>query len=681
MDDKPKIEVNEKQEQLKQYKVDDKGQSMTTSHGLKVSQDEFSLKAGDRGPTLLEDFHLREKVMHFDHERIPERVVHARGFGVHGYFELYESMAEYTKAKLFTDMTKKTPLFVRFSTVVGNKGSADTVRDVRGMATKFYTDEGNYDLVNNNMGVFFIQVGIKFPDIVHSIKPEQHNDIPQATAAHDTFWDFVINNQETAHQVMWLMSDRGIPRSFRMMEGFSINTFRFINSQGIPHFVRFHWKPLLGVHSLVWDEAQKISGKDPDFHRRDLYEAIENGNFPQWELGVQILKEEEEFNFDFDILDSTKLWPEEEIPVKIIGKMTLNKNVDNFFAETEQAAFNPGHVIPGIDFTNDPLLQGRLFSYLDTQLIRLGGPNFNEIPINRPIVPVHNNQREGYHRRAINIGKVSYHKNSIANNSPVPVKEEEGGYAHYQEKVDGFKIRGRSESFKDHFSQAIMFWNSMSNVEKKHIIDAFSFEVGKVKDNYIRQQVVEMFSNVNLDLATEMAKNIGVSPPVNGNTDTSKTSPALSMENTVKSADTRKLLVILADGFNSDVIATIDALRVNGIKVEIMSDELGHVKSVDGKQVKVDHTFSTASSVLFDAIYLVGGKALGTKFSKEAHNCLREAYMHYKPIGASDGAKIWISNENMKSEKGIVLDDDKEKFVEDFTNAIGQHRFWDRKIY
>ena len=679
--DEPKIEVNEKKEQLKGYKVDDKSQTMTSNTGMKVSEDEFSLKAGEDGPTLMEDFQLREKVMHFDHERIPERVVHARGFGAHGYFELYQSLQEYTRAKLFTDTSKKTPLFVRFSTVIGSRGSADTVRDVRGMATKFYTNEGNYDLVNNNMGVFFIQDAIKFPDIIHANKPEQDNDIPQATAAHDTFWDFVINNQETAHQVLWIMSDRGIPRSFRMMESFSINTFRLINEEGTPHFVRFHWKPLLGVHGLVWDEAQKISGKDPDFHRRDLWEAIENGNFPQWEMVIQILKEEEEFNFDFNILDPTKVWPEEEIPVKIIGKMTLNKNVDNFFAETEQIAFNPGHIVPGIDFTNDPLLQGRLFSYLDTQLIRLGGPNFNEIPINRPIVPVHNNQREGYHRRAINIGKVSYHKNSIANNTPIPIKEEDGGYGHYQEKIDGVKIRARSESFKDHFSQARIFWNSMSDVEKKHIINAFSFEVGKVKDNYIRQEVVEMYSNVNLDLAREIAKNLGVSPPESGFNAPTKTYPALSMENTIKTAQTRKLLVILADGFKTDVIATIDALRANGIKVEIMSDELGMVKSVDGKEVKVDHTFLTASSVLFDALYIVGGKALASKFSKEALYCLKEAFSHYKAIGASDGAKIWINNEDMKGNPGVVLDDGKDKFVKDFTAAIAEHRHWERKIY
>lgn len=350
---------------------------MTTNQDLKVSEDEHSLKAGVRGPTLLEDFHLREKMTHFDHERIPERVVHARGYAAHGEFELYESMSDYTKADFLQEPGKKTPVFTRFSTVAGSKGSAETVRDVRGFAVKFYTDEGNYDLVGNNMPVFFIQDAIKFPDLVHAVKPEPHNEMPQAASAHDTFWDFVTNNQESAHMIMWHMSDRAIPCSLRMMGGFGVHTYRFVNAAGKSHFVKFHWKPKLGVNSLVWDEAQKINGKDPDFHRRDLWEAIENGDYAEWELGVQLIEDSQEFDFDFDILDPTKLWPEEDIPVKIIGKMTLNRNVDNVFAETEQVAFHPGHVVPGIDFSNDPLLQGRLFSYTDTQLIRLGGPNFH----------------------------------------------------------------------------------------------------------------------------------------------------------------------------------------------------------------------------------------------------------------------------------------------------------------
>ncbi|WP_036124645.1 catalase, partial [Lysinibacillus sphaericus] len=402
-----KKDVNQKQQQLKAFRVSDKDQPLTTNQGLKISEDEHSLKAGERGPTLLEDFHFREKMTHFDHERIPERVVHARGSAAHGIFETYKCASDITKAQFLNGQGTKTPVFVRFSTVAGSKGSADTVRDVRGFATKFYTQEGNYDLVGNNIPVFFIQDAIKFPDFVHAVKPEPNNEIPQAQSAHDTFWDFIANNQESAHMVMWHMSDRSIPRSYRMMEGFGVNTYRLVNAEGKAHFVKFHWKPILGVKSLVWDEAQIIAGKDPDFHRRDLWESIERGDFPEWELGVQLIPVEDEFNFSFDILDATKIWPEEEVPVRILGKMTLNKNVDNFFAETEQVAFHVGHVVPGIDFSNDPLLQGRLFSYTDTQLIRLGGPNFHEIPINKPICPFHNNQRDGYGRQTINVGQVS----------------------------------------------------------------------------------------------------------------------------------------------------------------------------------------------------------------------------------------------------------------------------------
>lgn len=676
MKDEPK--KNKKQEQLEHYKVDDKGKAMRTNHGVKISEDEFSLKVGERGPTIMDDFHLREKITHFDHERIPERVVHARGSGAHGYFELYESMEEYTKAKVFTDTSKTTPVFVRFSTVVGFRGSADTVRDIRGFSTKFYTEEGNYDLVGNNMGVFFIQDAIKFPDLIHANKPEPHNEVPQATAAHDTFWDFVANNQETAHQVMWAMSDRGIARSYRMMDGFSINTFRFVNKEGDSHFVRLRWRPVLGVHGLVWDEAQKILGRDPDFHRKDLWEAIEEGNYPEYELGVQIVKPDDEFNFDFDILDPTKVWPEEEIPVNYFGKMTLNKNVDNFFAETEQAAFHPGHVVPGIDFSNDPLLQGRLFSYTDTQLIRLGGPNFNEIPINRPLVEVNNNQRDGYHRRAINKGPVAYHKNSMADNYPEPVSEKEGGYAHYQEKVDGVKIRTRSESFEDHFSHARMFWNSMSEPEKNHIIEAFGFEVGKVERKEIRQQVVNMYANVNLDLAKAMAKKLGVKAPKKGNTDTSKKSPALSMENTTKTHKTRKLAVILDDGFDSKVLDYIKELEDEGLMVETVSDELGMVKSKDDKEIEIDHTFVTADSVLYDATYAVGGKDLDDEFEAKASDWVEEAFMHCKPVAATGEGKKWI-DDKMKNQDGVLLDE--EEFVDSFIKSIAEHRHWDRKIY
>ncbi|MGZ8144726.1 MAG: catalase, partial [Methylosarcina sp.] len=420
------INSNDKTESLEPF-ISESGERLTTNQGVDIADNQHSLKAGPRGPTLLEDFILREKITHFDHERIPERVVHARGEAAHGYFQVYESMTKYTKADFLQDPSVETPVFVRFSTVAGSRGSADTVRDVRGFAVKFYTQEGNFDLVGNNIPVFFIQDAIKFPDLVHALKPEPHNEIPQASSAHDTFWDFISLTPESMHMVLWQMSDRTIPRSLRMMEGFGVHTFRFVNADGLSRFVKFHWKPLQGVHALVWEEAQQISGKDPDFHRRDLWEAIEMGDYPEWELGVQIFDEAEADKFDFDILDSTKIVPEELVPIRLIGKLTLNRNPDNFFAETEQVAFHPGHIVSGIDFTNDPLLQGRLFSYLDTQLIRLGGPNFHEIPINRPLCPFHNNQRDGYGRQTINQGRVSYSPNSLGNGRPGEVSGDEGG--------------------------------------------------------------------------------------------------------------------------------------------------------------------------------------------------------------------------------------------------------------
>ncbi|SES64322.1 catalase [Oceanobacillus limi] len=670
---------NTKNKQLNLFRVDDRGKKMTTNQSLKVSEDEFSLKAGERGPTLMEDFHFREKMTHFDHERIPERVVHARGFAAHGEFQVYESMRKYTKAKFLQDPTVKTPVFVRFSTVVGSRGSAETVRDVRGFATKFYTEEGNYDLVGNNIPVFFIQDAIKFPDLVHAIKPEPHNEIPQAASAHDTFWDFVANNQETAHMVMWLMSDRAIPRSFRMMEGFGVHTFRLVNEQGEAFFAKFHWKPKLGTHSLVWDEAQKIAGDDPDFHRRDLWENIEKGNYPEFELGVQIIREEDEFMFDFDILDATKIWPEEIVPVHLIGKMTLNRNVDNVFAETEQVAFHPGHVVPGIDFTNDPLLQGRLFSYTDTQLIRLGGPNFHEIPINRPVCPFHNNQRDGYHRQTINQGKVSYHRNSLAGNTPTPVPEEEGGFKHYQEKVEGRKIRSRSESFKDHFSQATLFWNSMTKPEKEHIIDAFSFELGMVKSESVRQQVVDMFAHVSLPLATTVAKNIGVRAPKGGGSHVTTSSPALSQEYTKKSAATRKVAVIITDGFNgSEVGFVLNELVKRGMQPEIISESLGKIQGSDGTLLEVNYTFLTADSVIFDAVYVVRGSSKHKKFNKDAGLFIYEAFSHYKPIGATHEGKQWLESNEMGQSPGVVMADNLNLFVEEFTKSVAHHRFWER---
>ncbi|WP_144510756.1 catalase [Bacillus sp. FJAT-22090] len=675
-----KVNENSKDQQLEQFRADDKDKAMTTNHGLKVSEDEFSLKVGERGPTLLEDFHFREKMTHFDHERIPERVVHARGYGAHGEFEVYESMQSYTKAKFLQTPGTKTPVFVRFSTVAGSRGSGELARDARGFATKFYTEEGNYDLVANNIPVFFIQDGIKFPDLVHAIKPEPHNEIPQAATAHDTFWDFVANNQESAHMVMWTMSDRAIPRSFRMMEGFGVHTFRLVNDQGISHFVKFHWKPVLGVHSVVWDEAQKLNGKNPDFHRQDLYDAIATGNYPEFELGVQIIEEKDEFQFDFDILDPTKLWPEEEVPVKIIGKMTLNRNVDNVFAETEQIAFHPGNVVPGIDFTNDPLLQGRLFSYTDTQLIRLGGPNFHELPINRPVCPFHNNQRDGYGRQTINVGQVSYHNNSLAGNTPTPVSQAEGGYAHYQEKIEGRKIRARSESFKDHFSQATMFWNSMSDPEKLHIVNAFSFELGMCKEKTIREQVVEMLVNVDIDLASQVAKNLGLVVQAGNSSGYSKISPALSQLNTVKKPNTRKIAVLVSEGFDGELVAVLDTLKANGTMVETVSEHQGAIKGADGSLLEADNTFSTADSVLFDAVLVASPQGTTPMYQKEASYFVREAYAHFKPIAAIFSGDQLLDELGYTGQVGVIAKETGASFVESFIDAIANHRFWNRAV-
>ncbi|KOS67160.1 catalase [Lysinibacillus contaminans] len=657
--------MTEKQQQLEAFRVNDKGQALTTNQGLKMADDEHSLKAGDRGPTLLEDFHFREKMTHFDHERIPERVVHARGSAAHGVFETYECASDITKAKFLNGKNTTTPVFVRFSTVAGSRGSADTVRDVRGFATKFYTEEGNYDLVGNNIPVFFIQDAIKFPDFIHSVKPEPNNEIPQAQSAHDTFWDFVANNQESAHTVMWHLSDRAIPRSYRMMEGFGVNTYRFINAEGKAHFVKFHWKPLLGVKSLVWDEAQKIAGKDPDFHRRDLWDAIERGDYPEYELGVQLISEEDEFKFSFDILDATKIWPEEEVPVRILGKMTLNKNVDNFFAETEQVAFHVGHVVPGIDFSNDPLLQGRLFSYTDTQLIRLGGPNFHELPINRPVCPFHNNQRDGYGRHTINVGQVSYHKNSLANNTPRPVPEEEGGYAHYEEKIEGRKVRARSESFKDHFSQARLFWLSMTDIEKKHIIDAFSFEVGKVKNKHIRKQVVDMFAHVCNTLATKVAENVGIEPPAKVEVpNIQQTSPSVSQElNPVETVKTLKVAVLVSEKSPQNLQELLSIFTKENIVVELIGSKQGILQGHE-----INQTFSTTASVLYDGVYLTTSYD-DTHQQKLADHFIQEAFDHFKTVGYT---------ENITSIQQFTRKDGVVKSPEAFVQALAQHRHWER---
>jgi catalase len=704
MHKKRAIDEKSKDEQLDMVREDPEREFLTTNQGLRVSNTDISLKAGERGPTLLEDFHFREKITHFDHERIPERVVHARGSGAHGYFQVYEPMAEYTSAKFLQDPNKKTPVFVRFSTVVGFRGSADTVRDARGFAVKFYTEDGNYDLVGNNIPVFFIQDAIKFPDLVHAIKPEQDNQIPQASSAHDTFWDFVACHPENAHMIMWLLSDRALPRSYRMMQGFGVNTYRFVNDQGKGRFIKFHWRPLLGIHSLVWDETQKLAGKDPDFNRRDLWEAIEMGNYPEYEFGVQILEEEDEFRFDFDILDATKIWPEEDIPVKWIGKMTLNRNPDNFFAETEQVAFCPANIVPGIDFSNDPLLQGRLFSYLDTQLIRLAGPNFHEIPINRPLTQISNNQREGYHRTTINKGKVSYFPNSIGNNLPRPASAEEGGYVHYMEKVEGKKIRARSEKFKDFFSQAKLFWNSMSEPEKKHIIEAFHFEIGKVNDKNIRKEVVDLFNNVDGDLAIEIAKGVGVAAPEQkGGSPVTKESPNVSQErsehNRKDSIKPRNVAILAANGFNhKDISQVKQALEAGGAKTHIISKHQGMLKSSSGEVLEADKSYLTTASVMYDAVYVPGGKEnLETlKMQGDALHFVNEAFRHCKPLGATgEGIELFKAanipdiqfagkgskNGKVVSDKGVVTasNGDMESFTKSFIDAIAKHRHWDRE--
>jgi len=691
---------------------DGSGQFLTTNHGVRINDNQNSLKAGERGATLLEDFILREKITHFDHERIPERIVHARGSAAHGFFQLYKPLGQYTKAKFLNDTSIQTPVFVRFSTVAGSRGSTDLARDVRGFAVKFYTEEGNFDLVGNNIPVFFIQDAVKFPDLIHAVKPEPHNEIPQAASAHDTFWDFVSVMPESMHMIMWAMSDRAIPRSLRMMEGFGIHTFRLINEQQKSVFVKFHWKPLLGVHSVAWDEAQKISGKNSDFHRQDLFEAIESGAFPEWEFGIQVIPEKDEHKFDFDLLDPTKIIPEEIIPVQRIGKLTLNRNPDNFFAETEQVAFHPGHIVPGIDFTNDPLLQGRLFSYTDTQLSRLGSPNFHEIPINRPVVPVHNNQRDGHMRQTINRGQVAHEPNSMANGCPFQAKMSEGGFASFTERIDAKKIRGRSASFFDHFSQATLFFNSQSEAEQNHIIDALRFELGKVEREEIRIRVLGLLSQVDRGLAQKVAEGIGVEVPkkpeqpmnrsFGADADSRKFQPkavkqaveksaALSMANTIKNTiKTRQIAILTADGVDETAVMKMKkALLAEGAVVKIIAPKLGEVKGMNGGTFKPDQSFLTAASVLFDAVYIPGGAAGVNNLVNEADpiHFIDEAYRHCKAI-AADGEAVELLNASYLGKKisakdagkamaatGVIINGSTKEFIK----AIAQHRFWERE--
>ncbi len=692
-----------KVEQLEALKTDNSNTTLTTDQGLKINDNQNSLKAGERGASLLEDFILREKITHFDHERIPERIVHARGSGAHGYFKVYKSLEKYTTANFLTDTSATTPVFVRFSTVAGGGGSTDLARDARGFAVKFYTEEGNFDLVGNNIPVFFIQDAIKFPDLIHAVKQEPHHGMPQAASAHDTFWDFISLMPESLHMIMWVISDRGIPRSLRMMEGFGIHTFRLVNKQGKSHFVKFHWKPLLGVHSVAWDEATLISGKDSDFHRRDLWEAIESGAFPEWELGLQIIPEEDEHKFDFDLLDPTKLIPEELVPVQLVGKMTLNKNPDNFFSETEQVAFHPGHVVPGIGFTNDPLLQGRLFSYTDTQLSRLGSANFHELPINQSVNTVHNNQRDGHMRHQIVKGQVSYEPNTLGGGCPYQSMFKDGGFVSFNERVDGQKIRVRSKSFADHYSQAKLFYNSQTEYEKKHLGNAIIFELSKVQTPTVRQRVVSLLSYVDKDLANNVGKKLGIKPakltqpnqsiPADADAASLQSkeaknniekSAALSMAGTVKNTiKTRKIAFLLDNGFEAKTVSALkNKLEKEGATVEFVAASMAPVTASDKSSVTPDHSLTSTASVCFDALYIAAGKKSAENLLMEPASVqfVNEAYKHCKAIAFGKDTDSVFDKTNIASKKhkdpAVIHESDKD-YADKFIKAVANHRVWE----
>ncbi|HEX5755073.1 MAG TPA: catalase [Arenimonas sp.] len=670
---------------------------MTSNQGVAIGDNQHSLKAGLRGPTLLEDFILREKITHFDHERIPERIVHARGSAAHGFFEAYAPMTEYTRAAPFQTAGKITPVFVRFSTVAGERGSTDTARDIRGFAVKFYTDEGNWDLVGNNIPVFFIQDAMKFPDLVHAVKPEPHHGMPQAASAHDTFWDFASLMPETTHTLMWVMSDRGIPRSLRMMQGFGVHTFRLLNADGESHFVKFHWKPTLGTHSLVWDEAVKISGADSDFHRRDLWEAIEAGEFPEWELGLQIFTEAQAERFSFDVLDATKLIPEELVPVTPVGRMVLNRNPDNFFAETEQVAFCTAHVIPGIDFSNDPLLAGRIHSYVDTQITRLGGANFHEIPINAPLAPVHNNQRDGLHRQTITRGRVAYEPNSLGGGCPFQAGS--SGFVSFPQAADGDKLRGKPEKFADHYTQATLFYESQTAVEQAHIAGGFRFELSKLTVPAIRERMLSSLVNVSAELAATVAAGLGMPVP--------KAMPKALATPTVPEVTrsaalsllalpgdggvrTRRVAVLVADGVNGKSVAVVQAaLLAAGATVHLIAPRLGPVKATGGEPIEATGSFENSPPVLFDAVVLPDGasvKDLGARV--EVMDFLSNQYRHGKTflvVGAAKAllemAGITATLANGRADPGIVeataarID----RALTAFITALGQHRHPERE--
>ncbi len=654
------------------------GDAITTAQGQRVEDTDNSLRVSGRGPTLLEDHHLREKIMHFDHERIPERVVHARGAAAHGRFELYDSLADITSAEVLTDTAAVTRVFVRFSTVAGSRGSMDTARDVRGFSVKLYTTQGNWDLVGNNIPVFFIQDGIKFPDFVHAVKPEPDREIPQAQSAHDTFWDFVSLQPESTHMLMWVMSDRAIPRSYRTMEGFGVHTFRLVNAAGRSSLVKFHWKPVAGIHSLVWEESQKLGGIDPDFHRRDLWNAIESGALPEWDLGVQVMPDSEDQTFEgIDLLDPTKIVPEELCPVRLVGRMTLDANPANFFAETEQVAFHPGHLPPGIDLTDDPLLHARLFSYLDTQITRLGGPNFAQLPINRPAAPVNDNFRDGFGQQAVHTGRSPYSPNSVGGGCPFATGD--AGFVHFPQPVEGTKVRRRPQSFDDHFSQATLFWNSLTPAEQEHEVGAFSFELSKCADPAIVARMVANLGNVDADLAGQVAAHLGLSAPSGDPSTDAGSSPALSTApETSGPIDGRVVGVLVTGGVDAaGVNALRRALTRAGAAMHVIAPHGGAVKGGGRTSVTADATVFNTDSVVYDALVVAGGTG---PLDPKSAMMLQEAYRHHKTLAAwGSGVEALVAATIPPGAAGVVTD---ERVAKPFNDALietmGWHRHWER---
>lgn len=689
--------INATIESLDRVRVDSADQPLTTNQGVQVADNQNSLKAGLRGPALLEDFILREKITHFDHERIPERIVHARGSGAHGYFECYEAQTALTKAAPFQEAGKITPVFVRFSTVAGERGSKDTARDVRGFAVKFYTDEGNWDLVGNNMPVFFIQDAMKFPDLVHAVKPEPHHAMPQAASAHDTFWDFVSLMPESTHMLMWVMSDRAIPRSYRMMQGFGVHTFRLVNAQGESVFCKFHWNPVLGTHSQVWDEAVKISGADPDFHRRDLWEAIEAGDFPEWELCLQTFTEAQAEQFSFDVLDATKIVPEELVPVKPVGRLVLNRNPDNFFAETEQVAFCAAHVIPGIDFTNDPLLAGRIHSYVDTQISRLGGPNFHEIPINAPVAQVHNNQRDGMHRQAIHRGRVAYEPNSLGGGCPFQAGAATG-FVSFPQPVQEDKVRGKPEKFADHYTQATLFYESQSPVEQAHIAAAFRFELSKCTVAAVRERMVASLVNASPALAQQVADGLGIPlPPALPKALQTKVKPEVTQSPALSlmarpgdgSIRTLKVAILAAEGVDAaSVTALQSALMDQGALGKVVGPRVGPLAAAGSEELEAVASLENEPGFLFDALVLPDGEDGVNRLAADGHTAefIKDHYRHCKPILALGASQALLTELGIdgnlpdgQPDPGIVVGAAGSDAISRFVQALAQRRHWVRE--